>query len=74
MASPGANNRRPRPQPTNRWQKPTRLDIHASSKQAAKGRLLMMAALIVISVFALAGACFPSTPPCISNLRQRTRH
>ena len=62
------------PQPTNRWQKPTRLDIHASSKQAAKGRLLMMAALIVISVFALAGACFPSTPPCISNLRQRTRH
>jgi len=37
----------------------------------------MMAALIVISVFVLAGACFPSTPPCISNLsnlRHRTRH
>ena len=33
----------------------------------------MMAALIVISVFALAGACLPSTPPCISNLRQCTR-
>jgi len=34
----------------------------------------MMAALIVISVFALAGACFPNTPSCIGNLRQRTRH
>jgi hypothetical protein len=31
----------------------------------------MMAALIVISVLALAGACFPTTTPCISNLRQR---
>src|SRR5262245_23739514 len=38
-----------------------------------EGRLLTMAALIVISVFALAGACFPTTPPCISNLRQCTR-
>ena len=34
----------------------------------------MMAALVLISVLALAGACFPSTPPHISNLRQRTRH
>ena len=34
----------------------------------------MMAALIVISLLALAGACFPNTQPCISNLRQRTRH
>ena len=34
----------------------------------------MVAALIVISVFALAGACFPTTPPSISNLRQCTRH
>jgi hypothetical protein len=25
-----------RPQPTNHWQKPTRLDIHASSKQGLK--------------------------------------
>jgi hypothetical protein len=33
----------------------------------------MMAALILISVLSLAGACFPSTLPCISNLRQRTR-
>ena len=65
---------RPRRRQTNGWQGLPRLDIHASSKQAAKGRLLMMAALIVISVFALAGACFPSTSPCISNLRQRTRH
>jgi hypothetical protein len=30
-------NARPRPQPTNGWQEPTRLDIHASSKQAANG-------------------------------------
>ena len=36
MASPGANNRRPRPQPTNDWQGLPRRDIHASSKQAAK--------------------------------------
>jgi hypothetical protein len=33
----------------------------------------MMAGLILISVLALAGAFFPSTPPCISNLRQRVR-
>jgi hypothetical protein len=31
----------------------------------------MMAALIVISLLGLAGACFPAMP-CISNLRQRT--
>jgi len=30
-----------------------------------------MAALIIINVLALAGACFP-TPPSIANLRQRT--
>jgi hypothetical protein len=30
----------------------------------------MIAALIVISLLALAGACFPGTSPCISNLRQ----
>jgi hypothetical protein len=33
----------------------------------------MIAALILISVLALAGACFPNTRPCISNLQQRTR-
>ena len=33
----------------------------------------MMAALVLISVLALAGAFFPSTPPFISNLRQCTR-
>ena len=33
----------------------------------------MAAALVLISVLTLAGACFPGTPPCISNLRQRTR-
>ena len=33
----------------------------------------MIAALILISVLALAGACFPNTPG-ISNLRRRTRH
>ena len=32
----------------------------------------MVAAVILISVLTLAGACFPGTPPCISNLRQRT--
>ena len=32
----------------------------------------MIAALIVISLLALAGACFPGTPPCMSNLRQRS--
>jgi hypothetical protein len=31
----------------------------------------MMAAFILISVLALAGACFPSKPPRISNLRRR---
>jgi hypothetical protein len=31
----------------------------------------MMAALILIGVLALAGARFPSTPPCISNLQRR---
>jgi len=30
----------------------------------------MIAALILISLLALAGACFPDTSPCISNLRQ----
>ena len=34
----------------------------------------MVAALILISVLALAGACLPTTQPRISNLRQRTRH
>ena len=33
----------------------------------------MMAALIVISLLALAGACFPGSPPCISNLRHPAR-
>jgi len=33
----------------------------------------MIAALIIISLLALAGACFPRTPPCISNLGQRTQ-
>jgi len=34
-----------------------------------------MAALIIIIVLACSGAWFPATlpPPCISNLRQRTR-
>jgi hypothetical protein len=30
----------------------------------------MIAALIIISLLALVGACFPGTSPCISNLRQ----
>jgi hypothetical protein len=33
----------------------------------------MIAALIIISLFALVGACFPGTSPCISNLRQSTQ-
>jgi hypothetical protein len=32
----------------------------------------MMGALIVISLLALAGACFPGTP--LSNLNKSTRH
>jgi hypothetical protein len=34
----------------------------------------MMAALILISMFALLGACFPGTPPRISSLRRHPRH
>jgi hypothetical protein len=34
----------------------------------------MMAALIVLSVFTLPGACFPSAPPSMSDLRQHIRH
>jgi len=33
----------------------------------------MLAALTIISLLALAGACFPSAPPSFSTLRQRTR-
>jgi hypothetical protein len=33
----------------------------------------MMAALIIINVLALAGMCFPTTSPSISNLRQCIR-
>ena len=32
----------------------------------------MMAAVIVISLLVLTGACFPNTQPSISNLRRRT--
>src|SRR5262249_30380057 len=59
--------------PTNHWQEPTRLGIQRHLA-ATEWRLLMIAALIILGVLALAGACLPTTPPCISNVRSPTRN
>jgi hypothetical protein len=72
MAAPfiwlGGGRTEPRHWPTNHWPKPTRLDIDASSNSPL-AETVDDSCSILISVLALASACFPNTRPCIANLR-----